>query len=155
MASLVLLRDTDNGNGTLGRIIVNNAVIFCETMERSWVAHPEYRAGTPFESCVPPGLYGLERVQSPKYGDTFALENAELGVFSHKDQIEQEGDRYACLIHAANWARELEGCIAPGDGRANVHTDEPMVTHSRKATGALLDLLRQEEINTLEIRYAE
>ncbi len=149
---LTLIRDIDDSRSTVGRILHNGHEVV-QTMERPWVAHADFRAGTPFESCIPVGMYGLERFESAKYGSVYAIENAELGVFSHKDQCESFGDRYACLIHAANWAHQLAGCIAPGEGRTEWQ-DTYMVTRSGDALGALLELLNRDDVNTLEIRNA-
>jgi hypothetical protein len=88
---------------------------------------------------VPAGIYGLEPFESEKYGKTYALENAELGVFSHKRDCDQEGDRYGILIHAGNWPSDLQGCIAPGLERTKWE-DSWMVSKSRDALTDLLTL---------------
>jgi len=143
---LTLIRDIDDSRSTVGRIVhAGHEVV--QTIEKPWVKHADFRAGTPFESCIPAGVYGLEPFQSSKYGETYALENEALGVFSHKDQRDehgQPGDRYACLIHAANWAHELAGCIAPGEKRIEWQ-DTYMVTRSRDSLVVLLDLLARDE----------
>jgi hypothetical protein len=152
---LILHRDIDDGISAVGRITHSGHEI-CRTMERPWVPHSTFRAGTPFESCIPPGLYGLERYKSEKYGDVYAIENTELGVFSHRaqrDEHGQEGDRYECLIHPGNWAYQLAGCIAPGVGRTEWQNTY-MVTRSREALANLIDLLNRHDVNTLEIRRA-
>jgi hypothetical protein len=148
---LTLTRQIDDEIGSFG-FIQAGGMILCQTVERPWVKHDVYRAGVPFESCVPAGVYGLEPFESEKYGKTYALENAELGVFSHKDQCEQEGDRYGILIHAGNWPSDLQGCIAPGLGRVKWE-DSWMVSKSRDALTDLLDVLAHDEVNTLEIKY--
>lgn len=59
-------------------------------------------------SCVPPGIYKLIPYTSPKHDSTWYLENAELGVGG------AGFEREFCEIHSANWASQLEGCIALG-----------------------------------------
>jgi hypothetical protein len=59
-------------------------------------------------SCVPSGVYQLIPYTSPKHDSTWYLENAELGVGGYGVE------RSFCEIHSANWARQLEGCIALG-----------------------------------------
>jgi hypothetical protein len=150
--NLTLTRDQDNGDMTFGVITIGDGII-CQTLERPWLKHDTYRAGTPFKSCIPAGDYGLEPFQSGKFGNTYALENADLGVFSHKGQCERPGDRYGILIHVANWVNELQGCIAPGQRRSP--QDKPNMLHnSRIAMADLLDELAHDEVNLLRIEYA-
>jgi hypothetical protein len=137
---------------TFGEMTAGDIVV-CQTLERPWIKHDQYRAGTPFKSCIPAGEYGLEPFRSTKFGQTYALENAELGVFSHLDQCEREGDRYGILIHVANWVNELQGCIAPGLRRSPEHAPN-MLHDSRKAFADLLEGLTNDDVNTLEIKYA-
>jgi hypothetical protein len=59
-------------------------------------------------SCVPPGVYNLIPYTSPKHDSTWYLENASLGVGG------SGAERSYCEIHSANWASQLEGCIALG-----------------------------------------
>ena len=39
----------------------------------------------------------------------------EVGQKALTDNIAKEGFRYSCVIHKANWASELQGCIAFGE----------------------------------------
>lgn len=59
-------------------------------------------------SCVPPGVYQLIPYTSPKHDSTWYLENTDLGVGG------AGAHRSFCEIHSANWASQLEGCIALG-----------------------------------------
>lgn len=155
---LTLIRDQDNGDMSLGKWCHGDFDI-CESLERPWLKSEDGRAGVPFESCIPAGVYGLEPYTSDHFKDeegnplqTFYFENEELGVFSHKDQMlkyGKPGDRYGISIHAANWPYQLQGCNAPGTYRR-----EDGVGSSQKALTKLLDMLRQDPINTVEIKYA-
>lgn len=92
--------------GTFGRI--DGLPFECVTVEQPW------RGNRPFESCIPEGIYNLVAVDSPRFGPTFALENASVRVFASATAATEPGDRFACLIHGANRADQLQGCIAPG-----------------------------------------
>lgn len=116
------------GWGTFGRLIVGDAVLF--TVEQPW------EGNKPFKSCIPEGEYDLAWHQSPKYGrrlhivgGTVALTEAEMHASTGKT-------RYACLLHPANWAKQLQGCIAPGMA-AGIMSDLPAVQDSARALGLI------------------
>lgn len=108
-----------------------------QTIERPWVASQSCRAGTPHVSCVPEGTYKLVPHDSPKHPQTWALVNLDLGV-CHDPSV---GLRSDVLIHPANYASELEGCIAPGERRF-LHGGEWAVVDSRRAFN-MIKLLMQ------------
>ena len=89
--------------GVFGRLLLNGSQI-AYSVEQTW------RDNEPFISCVPAGRYEVEAYDSPKYGETWSLKNLALdvGVF------EGQARRYAILIHPANVASELKGCVAFG-----------------------------------------
>jgi hypothetical protein len=159
---LTLIRDQDDDISTVGRWLYNGHDI-CQSIERPWVKHAEYRAGTPFKSCVPAGEYGLVKYESSRFINrdgsplvSYRLENEELGVWTteeKRDEYGQPGDRYGCSIHWANWAYQLEGCMSAGIDRREWN-DTYMVTESRKAIAKLLELLYRDEINMIEVKYA-
>lgn len=99
-----------------------------QTMERPWVPSAAFRGGTPRRSCVPEGAYALVPHDSPKHPQTWALVNLDLGVCHDP----AEGMRSDVLVHPANYASELEGCIAPGNGRF-LHNGEWAVVDAREA----------------------
>ena len=97
------------------------------TIERPWIDNGF--GGQPFESCVPEGDYFLTPHRRPTGDDVVALINPQLGVFYKKyDRPEAKG-RYLILLHAGNWAKDVVGCIAPGQR----YDDTPMVFSSRNA----------------------
>ena len=71
-------------------------------------------------SCVPPGTYKLEPHSTEAHKAVWALVNPSLWVY-HWDQDVPANRRGAArtvvLIHIANWASELRGCIALGKVR--------------------------------------
>ncbi|HWG77834.1 MAG TPA: DUF5675 family protein [Steroidobacteraceae bacterium] len=103
-------------------------------------------------SCVPAGDYELLPYLSPKHGQTWRLHNPALGVWGRT--LAPEGVRTEIEIHCANFARELQGCIAVGlsgepmlDGAGDgcTHQVEPAVQNSREAFERLRELLMLSE----------
>ena len=95
-------------------------------------------------SCVPEGTYSLIPYESLKHGQTWQLHNPSLNIYG-TGPVPATG-RSMCEIHSANWAEQLEGCIALGT------TDEPMwnpiagtvtkaVQNSREAITQFIDIL--------------
>lgn len=125
--------------GCVGELIVNGE-FFCYTMEQPW------RQNRRFVSCIPVGTYKLRAYVSPRYGETYALENPDLNVYANQVDAD-EGDRYACLIHAANWSSQLQGCIAPGSdkswGTLRQYKPNLMVTNSRNTLRKLMPHLEE------------
>jgi hypothetical protein len=80
-------------------------------------------------SCIPEGKYTVFRDQRPKRGDCFCVVSHALGV-SRLPEVDMARD--SILVHIANYASELEGCIAPGTD-ISAAAGVWMVTNSRKA----------------------
>lgn len=103
-----------------------------------------WRDNAPFVSCIPAGDYTLVPYHSQKYGKTFAFKNHDLDV----GVLRGEAKRYACLIHPANTAKQLQGCIAPGMVLGAMDGDWA-VLGSAKATKELLNRLTEHDIVTI------
>lgn len=125
--------------GTFGKLEIKDRVFY--TVEKPW------QNNEPFKSCIPGGLYTLETHVSRKYGNTWAIVNESLGIY-HNHDIKAE--RYACLIHAANWPRQVQGCIGVGQEIEHI-SGELGVTSSRASMDKLRELLSAGENHTLEI----
>lgn len=80
-------------DATLGYLFVDTNPIFY-TIERPWLGNQNNI------SCIPEGEYSLQPYSSPKFPEVWEVLNVPR--------------RSAILIHAANFAEELHGCIAPG-----------------------------------------
>lgn len=122
---------------TLSFLEVPEAKLVLCTMEPPWIPSATCKGGLKGKSCVPLGTYELVRHDSKKHPRTWALVNHDLDVvhFEGEDHDPDE-DRATCLIHVANFARQLEGCIAPG----LMHTlfnGEHMVSSSTRAMDRL------------------
>lgn len=136
-----LLRDTKTFAETLGRIGFGTA--YCECIEQ-----PDNH-DMPGHSCVPAGTYTLVPHTSARLKEedgktplrTWALVNPALGI-THAEADAIPGGigyphRSECLIHPANYANQLEGCIAPGQRRAPAEAGTHMVTKSRDTFEAI------------------
>ncbi len=127
--------------GTFGRIADENGNELCKTVEREWLDNK------PRVSCIPAGLYKLTKVQSPKFGDCYALTNADLSV-----TYTGPSTRTHILLHAANYPEQLLGCIAPG---TNYMEGRWGVSSSRKALvnlEAILDEYMREAKGNVYMR---
>lgn len=138
---LSLRRDYSGPDCTQGVLKIGDHEF--QTMERPWVPHKSAPCGTKGVSCIPPGVYQLFRHDTEAHPRTFALVNPTLWTY-HFDEDVPAGQfglaRTCVLIHAANFASELRGCIAPGMKRS---TDggRRMVSYSRKAMTEIQSLL--------------
>ena len=84
--------------GTFGWMMIAGYKTF--TVERPW------KDNKPFISCIPTGLYHVERHRSPKFGMVWILEGGTVSKY--------EGERTHILLHSGNRMTDLSGCIAPG-----------------------------------------
>lgn len=150
---LLLRRDYRADNCTMGVLSFSTPTedFVAQTMERSWIQMPGSRGGLSGKSCVPTGEYRLERHNSEAHPNTWALVNPDLDVIHYEDR-DHGSKRCLVLIHVANYARELRGCIAPGFGRLVDDQGFHMVTSSKRAMIELKRLLPWDDSHTLEIR---
>lgn len=102
MKHATLIRSSSTDEGTFGMLTLDNGRDM-HTLELPW------RNNAVGHSCIPPGKYLCEMVNSPSKGAVYGVQNVP--------------GRSHVLIHAANfagdkimgWVSELEGCIAPAD----------------------------------------
>jgi hypothetical protein len=153
--NLTLTRDLRDSSCVLGILEVNGHKL--NTIERPWVPNPDGgRSGKRFESCVSAGSYRLETHRSEKFGNVWALVNPLLDVYHWPDDVPRGREsqaRVAILIHAANWAHEVLGCIAPGRNRVRSN-NRWMVTSSRDAMNLLKTVIGNKLDMTLTILWA-
>ena len=115
---------------TIGKLYDESGHLICHTIERPWLQN---RVNV---SCIPAGTYDLKPVNSPKFGLTFEVESV-IG-------------RTHILIHKANKASELQGCIAPVS-RFGQLGDEWAGLSSKKAYDKLMSTLSRDEKHKLII----
>ncbi|CAB4169884.1 hypothetical protein UFOVP1082_36 [uncultured Caudovirales phage] len=137
-----MIRDMSLSYCTLGRIIINGKTFF--TIERPWIPDAQAIGGRKGVSCIPLGEYRLDRHNGEAFQKVWALVNPSLGVY-HLPQdvptLQKPFARTACLIHPANFAHELRGCIAPGKNRAQDGAKQWMVSRSRDAVNEIRTLI--------------
>lgn len=122
---------------TLGFLSVPTVNLVLCTIELPWVPSETCKGGAKGKSCVPPGDYQLVPHNTPKKPFTWALVNHDLDVVHFEgDDGDPDPDRATCLIHVANYAHQLLGCIAPGLAHV-VHEGKHMVTSSTRAMDRL------------------
>ena len=126
-----LIRDSHNQYGTFGKWLVESHEF--ETVEQDW------ENNQPNISCIPNGEYTLTFHNSPNHGECFILENKELGI----GKYEGDAERFGCLVHIANLASQLEGCIAPGLFRS-LYKGRWSVSSSGKAMDKLFEILGKD-----------
>lgn len=129
MTDLTLVR-TYGDSATTGICSVGGRALF--TIERA--------KSDPIYPCVPEGTYQLMPYMSPSHGATWVLVNHALGVGFPPEH------RTYCELHSANWARQLEGCVAFGfEGTPMLDPTtgkvSPAVEESRDAIAFLLSTL--------------
>lgn len=94
-----------------------------DTIERGWLDNKKRI------SCIPEGTYPIVL----EYSNRFKQELWEL---------KEVPNRSECKIHAANYSRQLNGCIALGNGRADIDKDGLLdVIKSRKSMKLFHELM--------------
>lgn len=139
---ITLQRDLSTQNETLGRLVVNGRA--WDSIERPWIATEDCPAGEPGRSCIPVGEYRLEAHSTEQHPKCWALVNQQLGVYHWPWEVpasKRAWARSVCLIHPANWASELRGCVALGKRREKEPTGVWCVRDSRDAINELRSLL--------------
>ena len=118
MKIIIIHRDEQSEKQTLGVCYVKdencNIIFKSEAIERGWMDNKSRI------SCIPPGEYPVKL----EYSNRFKTDLYE--IFNVPNRSE-------CKFHAANYARQLNGCIALGSNRAEIDNDGYTdVTSSRK-----------------------
>ena len=144
---------------TEGVLILNDGTTFA-TIEQPWVPNPNGAlGGKPFHSCVPDGMYRLMPHRSLSKGNVFIFWNDLLGVYKFSQDHTEGRGRDVCYLHSANWAAQLEGCVAPGLARRCMlrkgeAVPENAVTSSAAAMKRLHELLGGSRQHILSIESA-
>lgn len=117
MKRVRLIRLNGTPHATHGKLTVveNDKALFeCFTIEREWSNN---KVGV---SCIPQGKYSVVKTYSPRFKkDLYLIENVP--------------NRSGIRLHPANYARQLNGCIAFGSKLIDIDGDGKLdVTNSRK-----------------------
>lgn len=106
--TVIVIRDVINRNQCLGICVVRNAenqiVFTSQSLERGWLNNVRNI------SCIPAGKYDLRLEWSPRFQ-------------THLWEIYNVPNRRECKFHAANFVRQLNGCIALGSNRVFLDND--------------------------------
>lgn len=108
-----LRRISDSGKQTLGHLTLPNGKIY-HTLELPW------RNNEKQVSCIPKGIYKVQKRNSPKYGAHFHILDVP--------------NRSFILIHHGNYFTDILGCVLVGTGLKDLNGDGQLdVTNSRTA----------------------
>ena len=106
--TIIVIRDDQDSKQSLGICYVKNEfgeIVFkSEAIERGW------RNNQSRVSCIPEGEYPVKL----EYSNRFKKKLWE---------IYEVPNRAECKFHAANYARQLNGCIALGNNRKDIDHD--------------------------------
>jgi hypothetical protein len=137
MKRVFVIRDTIGRKLSLGICIVrdtDNTIVFqSQSLERGWLNNVRNI------SCIPEGVYELKLDWSPRF---------------QRDLWEIFGvpNRRECKFHAANFSRQLNGCIALGEKRADLDSDGLIdVTNSKNTMKKFHAALEGETACTLHV----
>jgi hypothetical protein len=82
-------------------------------------------------SCIPKGLYDVEKFNSPTFGNVFLFNDVQS-----RDMIE---------MHPGNYNKDTLGCLLPGEGFTDINRDGLLdVVSSRNTMEHLWDLMPDE-----------
>jgi len=118
---------------TFGVLFRDDGIPFALTLERPWLNN---QRGV---SCIYPGTYRAVRHRSPKFGETFWLQDVP--------------GRSEILFHKGNTDDDSRGCILVGE-QFNPVRGEDGITASREGFAEFMRLLDGKNEFTIEIKDA-
>jgi hypothetical protein len=118
---LTLKRIAPRADGTFG-VLLADGQPFAVTLERPW---RDNRKG---ESCIPPGEYTCVRVNSPKFGPTWMVNDVP--------------GRSEILFHAGNTFTDSHGCILVAEKFAAWSDGSTSIADSKLGMADLMSLTR-------------
>jgi hypothetical protein len=97
---------------TFGVLLNDDGIPFAVTLERPWLSNMVGR------SCIPEGRYIAKRHVSPKFGETFWLQNVpgRSEILFHKGNIDD--DSHGCILigESFNYVRGEDGITSSKEG---------------------------------------
>ena len=136
---MILTRFISTDYGTFGKLYIGDKAFY--TVEKPWANN------APEISCVPDGKYTLTPHNSHKYGNVLCLINEKKGITHFP---EPDSKRFACLIHVANYEKDVLGCIGLGEKYLG-----HMITSSKKSIKEFYELCDPQETHNLVIEWGE
>lgn len=125
MRVVEITRSRNTQQGIVGIIAIDN-VPFCVCLEQPW------NNNKAFASCVPAGFYHAKRIESPRYGWTFEIQNVPNG-------------RVHCVFHWGNDVDDTRGCVLTARYIGKLK-GKLAILYSRKTFDAFMDKFIGEEI---------
>ena len=126
---LIINRLSDDGFQTLGTFAVMN---LSETELAGYTLELPFKDNQRSISCIPKGIYQVKKRDSTSSA-SFNYEHFILLDVPNRDYI---------LIHAANYKRQLRGCIGVGEKQIDIDNDgKKDITNSRKTLAKLIEIL--------------
>lgn len=111
-----LLRIAQGTHGTFG-VLKQDDIPFAVTLELPW------RDNERETSCIPNGEYLCKRILSPKFGDTF--------------EVQDVPGRTHILFHRGNLTKDTQGCILVAEQFESVY-EKPGIASSGKGFGEFM-----------------
>jgi len=137
MKEVIINRFKITDNYTLGHCYIKHEDLSIKyvgcSLERGWLDNQNNI------SCVPPGTYDLKLEYSPRF---------------KKDLWELYGvpGRSECKFHAANYWKQLNGCIALGNKHKDINGDgDPDITSSKMTMSVFHDMMGDSTIAKVTI----
>lgn len=128
----ILYRNFKQDKQTLGELQVADFV--CYTLELPDLNNDGIEGNEVRKSCIPEGTYPVKRHKSPKFGDTFWIQNVP--------------GRSGILIHAGNFHKDTLGCVLAGSDHKDVNKDGYLDVINSTAT---MKKLLKYDITEIEI----
>ena len=125
-----LLRLTKDADSPTFGVLLNDSIPFALTLERAWLEN------MPNVSCIPAGTYKAIRHVSPKFGETFWVQDVP--------------GRASILFHKGNIDDDSHGCILVGESFSHV-LGEAGITGSKEGFGEFMRILEGKREFQLEI----
>lgn len=125
---IVRSKGLSNSAATYGKAWFNN-IYLGVCVEQPWNNNLQGH------SCIPDGTYELHAHESPKHPNSVSFHNPSLNIYAEPYLIPKGiNGRSDCLIHSANFANQLEGCVALGLDYMKGSDGKPMGVTSSKVT---------------------
>ena len=127
---MILKRVTKSPDIPTYGVLLNEGVPFALTLERPWLEN------VPNVSCIPAGHYRAIRHLSPKFGETFWVQDVP--------------GRSEILFHKGNIAADSHGCILVGES-FNYVLGEQGITASKEGFKEFMTILEGRNEFTIDI----
>lgn len=143
MSPIILTRGHAFEMGTFGKWHMPDGFECC-------ICEPPWKGNKIGQSCIPPGVYTLERRNSE------VVRRTTGGRYTKGWEVTDVPGRSWVMIHPGNVIEDTEGCLMPGDefgGWTTPNGYRWAVLHSHKAFDQLMSVLGGADSWTLQIRY--